>query len=92
MTQYTSNIDILLLLCLDLFSSLLLLLLLTIQIGGQVRLSSRGSRLLVHSVCDLSLSRCGHLLSIKLLVSAHGLVGLTLGLFTRGSTTDTARY
>lgn len=92
MTQYTSNIDLLLLFCLDLFSGLLLFLLFTVQIRGQVRCCSSGSWLSVNNICDLSFARGSHLFAVEFLMSTDRLVCLALGFFARGCTSDTASY
>jgi hypothetical protein len=92
LTQYTTNIDVLLLLFLDLLSGLLLFCFLAIQVRSQVGCRSGSSWLSVNNICDLSFARSSHLFTVEFFVSTDRFVRLALGFFARRCTSNTASY
>lgn len=92
LAQHTSNVDLLLLLGLDSLPRRRLFGLLAVQIVLQALLSTSRAGLVLDGFSNLRLGRCGHLLSIVLVVTADVLVGQALGLFARAGAADTAGY
>lgn len=59
-----------------------------VKIARQIRLPTRGTRLLLHNIIRIFLARRAHLLALELLGLAHVFLGVALGLFAWGCAVD----